>query len=101
MSNLKILLHALQDFKSIKKNVPISWIEVFVEIAVKQGQSLKEVAASTGKAEADISRIVESLEVYNLVYKRKDKDEYRVRRLHLTSMGKMLVKNLNMHFIKY
>lgn len=91
--------NTLRVFKSVKNNIPISWVEVFIEVALKQGQSVQEIAKSVDKDTACVSQIIESLGAYALIRKSKDAKEWRVRRVHLTQGGKYLAEKLGIEMM--
>ncbi len=99
MKQLIQFRNALRGFKTRKKNFPSSWVEVFTEIAIREGQSLQEIAASTGQTNINISAVVKELESRSLVYKRKDKENYKVRCVFLTDMGRMMVDSLKLNYV--
>jgi DNA-binding MarR family transcriptional regulator len=99
---LKKLQAILQELTAIDAEFPIQWVLVFIEIAMEEGVSLKDVAERTGISMSVMSRTIGALsnarrmgKPYGLVVVKLAKDDRRRKELFLSAKGKKLAEKLD------
>lgn len=96
-------LHSiLEELTGVDPEFPIQWALVFVEIAMDEGASLKDIAERTGISMSVMSRTIGALsnyrrmgKPYGLVLVKHAKDDRRRKELYLSAKGKRLAQTLS------
>lgn len=98
---LEKLQHILAELTDVDPEFPLSWALVFIEIALEEGQALKDVADKTGMSMSVMSRTIGALsnarrmgKPYGLINVRFAKDDRRRKELFLSPKGKKLIETL-------
>jgi len=98
-SALSNLIAALAPFRVLNPNMPMQYVTALIQVALKQGESVREYARSTGVSESVMSRHFADLgdinrhheEGLNLVEKKCDPMDRRTQRVKLTKKGQRLI----------
>lgn len=98
---LQKIQKTLQELGSIDSEFPLSWASVFIDIAMNEGCSLKDIAERTDISMSVMSRTVGALsnyrrmgKPYGLVVVKMAKDDRRRKELFLSAKGKKLIESL-------
>lgn len=99
---LKKLQNILQELTTVDPEFPIQWALVFIEIAMEEGISLKDVSDRTGISMSVMSRTIGALsnarrmgKPYGLIAVRHAKDDRRRKELYLSAKGRKLAEKLD------
>lgn len=92
----------LDVFETLSDQFPVSYMKMFMEIALKQGLSPTDYAQRLGKLKGPACRIIDSLgshprrteKCHELIEKFDDPIDARVKHVVLTSKGEQLAKKL-------
>jgi DNA-binding MarR family transcriptional regulator len=96
------LLKALQPFHELDSTMPLQYVTAFLQVAIKEGQTVSEYAKILGTSQslmtrhlADIGQINRYHEAgYDLVEAKNDLMDRRTKRNQLTAKGQRLVGQL-------
>jgi DNA-binding MarR family transcriptional regulator len=96
------LVHALDEFEKLSDQFPVSFMKMFLEIALKEGLGPTEYAQRLGKIKGPASRIINTLansprhkeKTYDLIKKFDDPQDQRKSPIFLTAKGEALAKRL-------
>jgi DNA-binding MarR family transcriptional regulator len=96
------LLKALKPFRELDPTMPLQYVTAFLQVAIKEGQTVSEYAHMLGTSQslmtrhlADIGSINRYHEAgYNLIEAKTDLMDRRNKRNQLTAKGQRLVGQL-------
>jgi DNA-binding MarR family transcriptional regulator len=96
------LLKALKPFRELDSTMPLQYVTAFLQVAIKEGQTVSEYAKTLGTSQslmtrhlADIGQINRYHEAgYDLVEAKSDLLDRRTKRNQLTAKGQRLVGQL-------
>jgi len=87
----RTLLHA---FKDAGYDITVEQWTVLVHLWEKDGVSQQELSLATGKDNASICRLIDSLEKRHLVVRIPNKNDRRINDIHTTSTAKSIQHDL-------
>jgi DNA-binding MarR family transcriptional regulator len=101
-SALTRVIHTLDEFDKLSDQFPVSYMKMFLEIALKEGLGPTDYAERLGKIKGPASRIINSLgkyprrteKSYELIDKYDDPQDQRKTPIFLTAKGEQLAKKL-------
>ena len=96
------VLKALKPFHELDSTMPLQYVTAFLQVAIKEGQTVSEYAKILGTSQslmtrhlADIGEINRYHEAgYDLIQAKTDPMDRRNKRNHLTAKGQRLVGQL-------
>lgn len=99
---LSNLMTALAPFRILNPNMPMQHVTAFILVALKQDESVMEYARTAGVSPSLMTRHLADLgdvnrnheEGFNLVEKKDDPMDRRVKRVKLTKKGQRLVEEM-------
>lgn len=98
---LQKIQNTLQELGTVDPEFPLSWASVFIDVALNEGCSLKDIAERTGISMSVMSRTIGALssyrrmgKPYGLVVVKMAKDDRRRKELFLSAKGKKLIESL-------
>jgi DNA-binding MarR family transcriptional regulator len=96
---LSNIMTALAPFRILNPNMPMQYVTAFLLVALKQGESVTEYARTAGVSQSLMTRHLANLgdinrhhgEGFNLVEKKDDPMDRRVKRARLTEKGQRVL----------
>jgi DNA-binding MarR family transcriptional regulator len=96
------LLKALKPFHDLNSTMPLQYVTAFLQVAIKEGQTVSEYANLSGTSQSLMTRHLADLGTlnrhheagYDLVEAKDDPMDRRTKRNQLTAKGQRLVGQL-------
>jgi DNA-binding MarR family transcriptional regulator len=81
-------------FREVERNAGVSGAQLWLlaELAEQPGARVKDLAAAMALHQSTVSNLLEALTRRKLLVRRRDEDDQRVVRVHLTAAGERLVR---------
>lgn len=79
----------------LESTLTIKQLRVLMALTVADGTSMGDLASRFGVSMATMSRIVDRIEERGLVERLPDPGDHRIRRLHMTDLGREVVSEIH------